>query len=381
MCCLSFRSAAGEASCHGTMAPSASESSRFGMTKSGSKATRAAETLALRAGAVGAVETEASRLEFLVADLAIGAGVLRAEEFVVPHRRTRGRLFLVAGQHQAVAVTDGQVDRFGQAGADAFADDDAIDHGLDVMHLLPRQFWRLVDIDDHAIHPGTQETGLAHRLEDFLVFAFAAADQGRQNHDPRPFGAGQQGVENLLRRLLPNGRPAAAAACFAQAGVEQPQIIVDLGDSGHRAARVVRAGPLIDRDRRLQTFDQIDVGPFELMEELASVDREAFDILPLPFGIEGVEGQRTLAGAADTGEHHEPIAGQIEIEVLQVVHPRAANADAVVGRGSGVWGFPVHGLHSQGNCARAKLSILPQVGAVRNRFGLAAPRRPNGGRD
>ena len=123
---------------------------------------------------------------------------------------------------------------------------------------------------------------------------------------------------------------------------------------------------LIDRNRRLQALDQIDVGPFELMEELAGVDREAFDILPLPFGIEGVEGQRTLAGAAHARKHHEPIARQIEVHVLQVMHPRAANADAVVGRGSGLWGFAVHRLHSQGNCARAKLSILLQVGAVRN---------------
>ena len=40
--------------------------------------------------------------------------------------------------------------------------------------------------------------------------------------------------------------------------------------------------------------DQIDVGPLHLVEELASVDRKAFDVLPLPFGVDRVEGQGTL---------------------------------------------------------------------------------------
>ena len=184
--------------------------------------------------------------------------------------------------------------------------------------------------------------------------------------------AGPAGRRGSARATAGGSARRTVAARLAQPGVEQPQVIVDLGDRGHRAPRVVAAGPLVDRDRRLQALDQIDVGPFELMEELPGVDREAFDILPLPFGIEGVEGQRALARAAGAGDDHQPVAGDVEIEVLQVVDPGAADADAVVGRGSGVWGFPVHGLHSQGNCARAKLSILPQVGAVRNRFGLAA---------
>ena len=82
------------------------------------------------------------------------------------------------------------------------------------------------------------------------------------------------------------------------------------------------AGPLIDGNRRLQTLDQIDIRPFELMEELPGVGREAFDILPLSFGIERVEGQRALARPAGTGNHDQAIAGQSKIEVLQVVRPR-----------------------------------------------------------
>ena len=71
---------------------------------------------------------------------------------------------------------------------------------------------------------------------------------------------------------------------------------------------LLAAGPLVDRDRRLQALDQVDVGPLQLVEELPGVDREAFDILPLPLGIERVEGQRALARAAGAGDR--PPAGR-----------------------------------------------------------------------
>ena len=43
-----------------------------------------AKALARRAGAVGTVEAEGPRFEFFVADLAVGAGVERAEKLVAP---------------------------------------------------------------------------------------------------------------------------------------------------------------------------------------------------------------------------------------------------------------------------------------------------------
>ena len=68
------------------------------------------------------------------------------------------------------------------------------------------------------------------------------------------------------------------------------------------------------------------------MEELPGVDRQALDVLPLPFGIEGVEGQGTLARAAGAGDHHEAVAGDVEVDVLEVVRAGAANADALARR-------------------------------------------------
>ena len=128
---------------------------------------------------------------------------------------------------------------------------------------------------------------------------------------------------------------------------------------------IVAAGPLVDRDRRLQALDQIDVGPFQLMEELPGVDREAFDVLPLPFGVERVEGQRALARAAGAGDDDEPVAGDIEVEILQIVHPRPADADALVGVDSDFGTLTVHAAPERVEYGDLKLFSLTGTGARR----------------
>ena len=55
------------------------------------------------------------------------------------------------------------------------------------------------------------------------------------------------------------------------------------------------------------------------MQELPGVDRETFDVLPLPFGKERVERERALARAARPGDDDQAVAGDVEIDVLQVV--------------------------------------------------------------
>ena len=202
----------------------------------------------------------------------------------------------------------------------------------------------LVHVDHLAVDPGAEEAQLADRLEHVVVLALSPADQRREDHHPRAGAQFQQGVENLLGRLLADRLAALVAARLAQPGEQQPQIVVDFGDRGHGAAGIVAAGPLVDRDRRLKALDQIDVGPFQLMQELPGVGREAFDVLPLPLGIERVEGQRALARPAGPGDHHEAVAGDVEVEVLQVVHPRPADADAL---GRGRLDFRRHPVHAR----------------------------------
>ena len=88
----------------------------------------------------------------------------------------------IADQHGAFAVRERQSRRLGQAGFDARADHDAIHHRVDLMVLARRQVADLIDVQHFAIDAHAHEAGLAHRGEDFLVLALAAADQGG-HHD------------------------------------------------------------------------------------------------------------------------------------------------------------------------------------------------------
>ena len=89
---------------------------------------------------------------------------------------------------------------------------------------------------------------------------------------------------------------------------------------------------LLDRDRRRQALDVIDVGLFHDREELPRIGRQRLDVAALAFGINGVEGQRGLAGTGQAGDHDQAVARQVDVDVLEVVRARAANADHVHGQ-------------------------------------------------
>jgi hypothetical protein len=86
---------------------------------------------------------------------------------------------------------------------------------------------------------------------------------------------------------------------------------------------------LLDRDRRRQPLDQIDVGLFHQLQELARVGRERLDVAALAFRVERVEGERRFSRARQPGDHDQPVARQIDVQVLQVVRARAADANLV----------------------------------------------------
>ena len=112
-------------------------------------------------------------------------------------------------------------------------------------------------------------------------------------------------------------------------GVEQPEVVVDLGDRADGRPRVARGGLLVDRDRRRQPLDEVDVGLVHLPEELACVGRQRLDVAALALGVDRVERQRGLAGARQPGEDDQPVARQLDRDVLQVVLTGAPHDERV----------------------------------------------------
>ena len=224
-------------------------------------------------------------------------------------------------------MADCQIYRFPHPLVDTLADHHPVDHGLDVVRLPSGKLGRFVYVDHLAVDPGAHEAGLADLVDHLAMFAPPPANDGRHNHRPRTRGHIHDVFENHLRRLLTDRFAALVTNRVAQPGHQQPQVIVDLGHRGHRAAGVADACPLVNGNCRLQSVDDVHVGPLELVQELPRIDRKALDILALSLGIKRVVGQRTLARPAGPGDDHQPVARNVQIHVPQIMHPRAANAD------------------------------------------------------
>ena len=85
------------------------------------------------------------------------------------------------------------------------------------------------------------------------------------------------------------------AVGHAYPGIEEAQVVVDLGYRSHSAAGVLGGGLLLDGDGRGQALDAIDVWLVHLAQELAGVGGERFYVAALALGVDGIEGQSGFA--------------------------------------------------------------------------------------
>ncbi|MNO54255.1 hypothetical protein D3C76_447210 [compost metagenome] len=246
-----------------------------------------AEAIAGRAGAGRVVEGE--QLGFQLADrvAADRAGEARGEDdfldgFLAVHRSDQG---------DAIGQIDRRLEGFGQALLQVGADLEAVHHHVDGMLLLLVELGQLVQFVELAVDPCADEALGAQLVEHRQVLALALADDRCEQHQLAALGQRQHLVDHLADGLRLQRDVVVRAARDADAGVEQAQVVVDLGDGADRRTRVVRGRLLFDGDRRRQAFDGVDVGLFHHRQELPGVGREGFHVAPLALGVEGVESQ------------------------------------------------------------------------------------------
>ena len=153
-----------------------------------------------------------------------------------------------------------------------------------------------VDLD--ALEALAQQVG-----ELLAVLALPPAHDRRQQVEPGALRHGQHPVDHLRDGLRLDRQAGRGRVGDADPRPEQAQVVVDLGDRGDRRARVLRGGLLLDRDRRRQAGDQVDVRLLHQLEELARIGRQALDVAPLALGVDRVEGEARLARAGQAGDH------------------------------------------------------------------------------
>ena len=144
------------------------------------------------------------------------------------------------------------------------------------------------------------------------------------------FAEGEDGGCDFVYGVAADEAVAADAVDGAAAGVEQAHVVVDFGGGGDGGAGVAGRVFLLDGDGGGEAVDEVDVGFFDALEELAGVGGERLDVAALALGVDGVEGERAFSRAGDAGDDGELAVGDVATDVLQVVCPRTADEDCIV---------------------------------------------------
>ena len=257
-----------------------------------------------------------------------------------PARVTAGKDRVAFGDPRRVRVgvgdADGQrpvadlqrrVDGFVQPRDLAAVRFDTIDDDFDVVPPLAVQRRRVGQPVRLAVDADAGEPLFTQVLEQVEVLALLSADDRGQ--DPQRV-LGVEPVDPADDRVAGLGGDRHAAIGTvprADPCVQHPQEVVDLGDRPDGRPGVPPGRFLRDRDRRRQARHQIDVRLGHLAHELAGVIGQALDVPPLAFGVQRVEGQRRFSAAGDPRKTDQlaPLEGQVD--VVEVVFPRALHAD------------------------------------------------------
>ena len=249
-----------------------------------------AEAVAARAGTERVVEGEEPGLDLLDGEARDRAGELGREDRPLAALR-------VLRDDQPVGEPEAGLQAVGEPGAERGRDHHAVHHHLDVVLALLVEGGCGVHVVNLAVDLDPGEAPLEQLGELFPVLALAAPDHRREQVKPRALRHRQDAVDHLAHGLALDGEPGRRRIGHADAGEEQPQVVVDLGDRAHGRARVPRRGLLLDGDRRREPVDRLHVGLLHQLQELPRIGREALDVAPLALGVDRVEGEGGFARA------------------------------------------------------------------------------------
>ena len=234
-----------------------------------------AEAAAGLAGAERRIEREQARRGIAIVDVAVGAVQVRR----VPPRRA------TLGVHGNPPPPDSQrgldrlehATRVGRPGAEP------------VLHHLEPSWLARVDA----------RVALLLEQREHLGFAEIRRHGHREReHQPGVArgGRARPQVGGDAVRRVPAHRPATAAAVQPRRpGVQQLQVVVELGHGPHGRARGPHRVGLVDGDRRGDALDPVHLRLVHAIEELPCVGREGLDVAALALRVNGVEHQRGLA--------------------------------------------------------------------------------------
>ncbi len=169
---------------------------------------------------------------------------------------------------------------------------------------------------------------LPEKLDDFRGVEIGRDRHGEGDHDSavrRDLTI--ETVEDALWRVAAHLAQAGAAVQGCRTCKEQFQMIVELGHGADRGAGGAHRIGLVNGDCGRYPLDAVHLRFVHTVEELAGVGGEGLHVAPLPFGVDGVKGQRRLARATHSSDHNQFVEGKLETQVLEIVLTCPLDAD------------------------------------------------------
>jgi hypothetical protein len=117
---------------------------------------------------------------------------------------------------------------------------------------------------------------------------------------------------------------------LADAAEQDPQHRVGVGDGADRRARVGAHPLLVHEDRGRQPVEHVHLGTGQRRHEALHERAVGLVDQALRLGRDRAEDQRALPGAGHAGEDGQPALGELDADVLEVVHAGTDDADHVV---------------------------------------------------
>ncbi len=154
------------------------------------------------------------------------------------------------------------------------ADDDPVDHHLDVVLELLVERYRVAQVMQLTVDTDADVAEALRLVEHIAMLALAALHHRCRDEQARAFRQQHDLVGDLLDRLLADLASTVRAVRMPDARVHEPEVVVDLGDRTDGRTRIPARPLLIDRDRRAQPLDVIDIGFLHLPKELARICAE-----------------------------------------------------------------------------------------------------------
>ena len=209
-----------------------------------------AQAVARRTGAGRIVEREQARFEFGDRVAALRAGVARREQMLL-----NLRLRVIFERHRysayhALAERERGFEGFRQALRLVLAHHHAIHHRFDGVLDVFFQHRRFVQLNHLAVDARPHVALGAQVFENLHMLALAVRHHRREQHQARALRQADHVIHHLAHGLGGERDAVIRAARFADARVQQAQVVVDFGYRADRRARVVRGGFLFNRDRR-----------------------------------------------------------------------------------------------------------------------------------